>query len=266
MKTSIVLWNAATGAKLHELTSDQWWIGALGYSPDGRQVYSWSGAKKVYIWDVATGKLLRDFPAGMRQSYKGMFSGDGKWFVCRSELEGLLLYDLASGHEVRRFKIPGMHFADRPGLAFSPDGRTLAVGDAEGAIHVVELASGQLRHTFSGGHQAGIMALIYSEDSERLISGSEDTTALVWDLIGRQSFKRELLQQPDLDACWTDLVGGDAARAYQAIRKLVASPNAAVAYLRKRLEPAPAPDAKRQAKLILDLDSDAFAARDAAMK
>jgi RNA polymerase sigma factor (sigma-70 family) len=266
MKTSIVLWNAATGAKLHELISDQSWIGALGFSPDGRKVYSWTGAKKVYIWDVATGKLLRDFPAGTRQSYKGMFSGDGKWFACRSEKEGLLLYELASGHEVRRFKIQGMNFVDRPGLAFSPDGRTLAVGDTEGAVHVVELASGQLRHTLSGGHQAGIMALIYSVDSERLISGSEDTTALVWDLIGRQSSKREPFQQADLAGCWTDLVGDDAAPAYRAIRKLIASPNEAVAYLRKRLVPVPAPDAKRQGKLIADLDSDTFAVRDTAMK
>jgi WD40 repeat protein len=263
---NIVLWDAATGKKLHALNKDQWWSGALGFSPDSRLVYSWSGSKKVIIWDVITGKLLREFPAGVGHCYKGKFSPDGTWFACRSREEGLLLYNLASGSEACRFKIEDVDNAYWTGLAFSPDGRTLAAGDAAGVIHWVELATGKLRRRLTGGHEAGIGGLGFSADGAVLVSGSEDTTAVVWDVAGRLNTKREPLRQAALDACWADLVSDDAGRAFQAVRKLVASPYEAVADLKKRLPPVSAPNAKRIATLISDLDSETFAVRDAAMK
>src|SRR5262249_49891374 len=66
--------------------------------------------------------------------------------------------------------------------------------------------------------------------------------------------------------CWTDLGSDDAAQAFRALGRLIASPAEAVALLRKHLQPIAAPDAKRLEKLITDLDSDTFTIRDAAMK
>src|SRR5262249_13159354 len=151
-----------------------------------------------------TGKLLREFPAGAGHCYTGEFSSDGRWFACRSREEGLLLYNLASGIETYRLKIQDRNNAALGGLAFSPDGRMLAAGDPAGIIHLVELASGKLRHRLAGGHEAGIGGLCFSADGARLISGSEDTTALVWEVTGRLGTKRAPLQPAELDACWTD--------------------------------------------------------------
>jgi RNA polymerase sigma factor (sigma-70 family) len=265
-KAKIVLWSMDTGKKLNELTADDGWIGALAFADNGRTLYSWGWEKKVRIWDVATAKLQREFSAGLRQCYTGKFSPDGKWFVCKSRQEGIMLYNLALGGERYRFKITGMDHADYPGLAFSPDGRTLAVGDVAGTIHLAELATGKIRHRLTDGHRAGIAALVFSADGERLISGSEDTTALVWDVTGRRSAKREALMPADLGACWNDLASDDAPRGYQAMRILVLSPADAVTVLAAHLHPAAAPDAKRIDKLIANLDSETFATRDAATK
>jgi hypothetical protein len=65
----------------------------------------------------------------------------------------------------------------------------------------------------------------------------------------------------DLDALWTDLAGKDAARAFDAIRKLSASPDQAVTLLTGRVRPATAADPKRLARLLGDLDSDRFEVR-----
>jgi len=115
-----------------------------------------------------------------------------------------------------------------------------------------------------GGHQGSISALLFTPDGKRLVSGSADTTALVWDLTGGLTARHRPLTAPELDACWTDLAGADAERAYQAIRRLAASPTEMLPYLAKRLQPAAHADAKRVARLISDLDSDQFTVREQA--
>jgi WD40 repeat protein len=207
----------------------------LGFAPDSTTLYSWSGDKKVRFWDVATGKTLREF-ATDPEVYIGCFSPNGKWLVCGSRKEPLLLYDMATGTAVHRLEIPAMGYGDRH-FAISRDSRTLAAGDEEGNIHLVELASGKFRRHLLGGHQGSISALLFSADSKRLVSGSTDTTAIVWDLMGQRNRRRKPLSTADLQACWTDLAGDDAERAYQAICRLANSPSEMVPYLSKQLPP-----------------------------
>ncbi len=66
-------------------------------------------------------------------------------------------------------------------LVFSPDGKMLATGHADGTIHLLEVATRQERRCFRG-HRGEITALAFTPDGKRLISGSKDTTALVWDV------------------------------------------------------------------------------------
>jgi hypothetical protein len=71
-------------------------------------------------------------------------------------------------------------------------------------------------------------------------------------------------QPPDtaeLQHAWTALAGGDAKAAFQAIRRLVAAPEPAVAFLRERLKPAAAAAAAQVRALIRRLDSERFAER-----
>jgi hypothetical protein len=73
------------------------------------------------------------------------------------------------------------------------------------------------------------------------------------------------------EALWADLGGEDARRAYQAVRALAARPQEAVPLLRDRLRavaasPAFDDDPARIARLIANLDSAEFDARDKASK
>src|SRR5262249_17133159 len=68
----------------------------------------------------------------------------------------------------------------------------------------------------------------------------------------------------DLDKQWATLAGSDASKAFQAIRRLAASPNLAVPYLKAHLSPAPSPNEKRIAQLVADLDSNQFDVPEAA--
>ncbi len=269
--SDLVIWDAATGKKRQVCVGHQGVvIGALGFSPDSGTLYSWSllgRDRKVRLWDVVTGKMLREFAAGDEAGvYTGSFSANGKWFACGGMPQLLLLYDVATGTAVHRLEIPALRYGNARGFAISPDSRTLAVGDEQGTIHLVELASGKFRQRLVGGHQGNINALLFAADGKRLVSGSTDTTALVWDLTGQLNASAKPISAADLNVCWTDLAGEDAERAYQSIRRLAASPTTMIPYVSKQLQPAASVDARHVDGLIIDLASDQFTVRDQAFK
>jgi hypothetical protein len=193
--------------------------------------------------------------------YAAAVSPDGRLIAYGSYWHYLAIHEVLTGKAVH---VIDKLLPDGAGsLAFSPDGRTLAwSGWQQPTIHLLELATGKERHRFEG-HKRRVTSLAFSADGRTLISGSEDTTAMVWDLSGKQSRENCAL---DLDAAWHELAGMDAARAYQAMRRLAAMPTETVAYLRKQLQLVPAVDEKRLAKLIADLDSNQFAVREEASK
>jgi RNA polymerase sigma factor (sigma-70 family) len=263
----------ATGKVLHRLAGHDRrpWDGA--FSPDGRILVVWGLDRSAHVWDVAGGRRLRRFPLGTgagairpdrRDVYAAALSPDGRLLAYGSpdwEDRHVALHDLATGGVVRVIdKLPDRVSA----LAFSPDGRTLAWGGKRDAtLHLVELATGRERASFHG-HRGQVLSLAFSADGRTLVSGSADTTALVWDLAGRLAAEgRGKPPAAELEACWADLAGEDAARAYRALRRL-ASADEAIPYLRKRLRPVPVVDEKRLARLIAELDSDEFAARERA--
>ncbi|HEY9749387.1 MAG TPA: NB-ARC domain-containing protein, partial [Allocoleopsis sp.] len=73
-------------------------------------------------------------------------------------------------------------------VAFSPDGEFLAVGDADGAVSLWQLADQQKLFTHKG-HVGWVRSLAFSPDSQWLASGSEDQKIILWDLANSCAFK-----------------------------------------------------------------------------
>jgi hypothetical protein len=155
-------------------------------------------------------------------------------------------------------------------MAFSPDSRLLAWSGWWGdpSVHLVEVATGQECHRFVG-HTGRVLPLSFSADGTKLVSGSDDTTALVWDLTGKLAAGEEWgkpLTAKEIEAAWTDLAGDDAAHAYELIRRLSAAPREPVVFVRDHLKPVAVADQKRIARLIGDLDAEDFAVRERATR
>jgi WD40 repeat protein len=75
---------------------------------------------------------------------------------------------------------------DRPdpgfnSTAFSPNGETLAAAGYSGDIYLWEVNTAEVRHVFKG-HRGRVSSLEFSPDGSRLLSGSADATAIIWDL------------------------------------------------------------------------------------
>jgi hypothetical protein len=112
------------------------------------------------------------------------------------------------------------------------------------------------------GHRAFIHGLAFSSDGRTLVSGSMDTTALLWDLRGR----RPVRPLADLETLWKRLTDADAARAYQAMLEFATVPEQATPLLRERVHAAQAPDPRRLKQLLADLDSERFEVREHAAR
>jgi WD40 repeat protein len=109
------------------------------------------------------------------------FSADGTLLASWTQMErAIRIWDTKTGKLLGRLLLNDQR-QERVHLAWSPDGRTLAVG--ERTIQLWEVTSRKVRREFVG-HAGEVRSLAFSPDGRLLASGSVDTTVLIWDVWG----------------------------------------------------------------------------------
>ncbi|HZU34461.1 MAG TPA: PQQ-binding-like beta-propeller repeat protein [Gemmataceae bacterium] len=154
------------------------WVSGLAFTPDGKTLAAscWDGTAR--LWDPATGKQKRclrrlpnPIPGQGRVAFLGVaVTPDGKQVVAVENHSTVHVWEIATGKEVRRLE---GHYGF--GMALSPDGKTLAVGESgeSGTQFVLwDLATGQQRHVF-GAAKLPVSALAFSPDSKLIAAGDE---------------------------------------------------------------------------------------------
>jgi WD40 repeat protein len=106
-----------------------------------------------------------------------------------------VLLDLRSPQPVRRPLEPGIGRISA--VAFSPDGKRLAVGGEHAPAPVlIDIASGRVAHRMTGGgHRDGIISMRFDPTGSRLATGgTHDLQAIVWDTATGRPIRQ--LKQP----------------------------------------------------------------------
>jgi hypothetical protein len=106
-----------------------------------------------------------------------------------------------------------------------------------------------------------VQCMGFAPDGRHFVTGSEDGTALVWDLSPAPA-----AQLGDAEGLWTELAAEDAARAFRALGKLFGDAAAAVKLCRVRLAGAALPAAADVQRKLQELDSPLFAVRQKAQE
>jgi WD40 repeat protein len=109
------------------------------------------------------------------------FSPDGRYLAAadRGHPPGLRVWEVSSGREALRLKLPDVQGLTVISLAFSPDGKALAAACPDEAVRVWEVATGkELNHFGSPPYAAG---LAFAPDG-RLLFGVCGSQVLCWDL------------------------------------------------------------------------------------
>jgi WD40 repeat protein len=264
---TVVLIDKATGKERRRLqhsgTGET--VTVFAFAPDGKTlaVLDRGGKGEICLWELANGN--ERYRLGSPHGFQSVvFSPDGKTLAAETWAEQAILYDPATGKQRR---ILGVEAATRgvtviaPRLAFSPDGRVLALGSGDGTVGLFEVVTGTER-VREPMHDRVVSCLAFSPDGQRLLTGSHDGTARLRSVrdFGPDVTPPEVLAAGDLDRLWSDL-RGDAPRALQAIRTLAARPEQAVPFLAGRLPVVAPVPAEHFTKLIADLDDQRFAIR-----
>jgi WD40 repeat protein len=191
----IKVWDAVDGRELVCLPAHAIPVRGLAFSPDGRQLASYGGGVgpaggypspgEVKVWDAADGRQLLCIPGNEAADWVNAFSAvafspaatEPRRRLAFADGRTVRVCDPATGKELFRL---GKHPYVVNSVAYSPDGRRLASGSADGVVKVWDADTGKETLAF---HQAGgVGGLAFSPDSRRLAAAAGDNIVKVWDL------------------------------------------------------------------------------------
>jgi WD40 repeat protein len=161
-------------------------IASVAFSPDGA-VLAVGSSQHLSLFDAKTWQRLRDLPCDLNPVVA--FSPAGRCLACgmRSNFPSG-----NGGHVVLFDYVTGERAADFPGaggqVAFSPDGKWLAMGPSNGVAVVIDVATRQTIASVRPG--SDLWAMAFTPDGHQLVTSCSGETELkVWDLSSQRLFR-----------------------------------------------------------------------------
>jgi WD40 repeat protein len=190
----VLLWEMPEAKLLHTLKVNGA-VRAVAFSSDGKRLATTGDDPAVQLWDPATGKPgaklegATDWGTALEFSPDGKTiaggSFDGRWRLW--EVTGKKLQEVAAVAPPPA-KTPATTPSSVTALAFSPDGKSIAVGSQDSQIYLFQTADGKFIRPLPG-HASAITSLAFHPTGTVLASASKDRTIRLWNPANAQVLK-----------------------------------------------------------------------------
>jgi WD40 repeat protein len=174
---TVRVWDAATTRELYRHRHNGQVFACVAISPDGKTVAA--GTHNLIVRrELATGKALLPLPAEEGWIQRLAFSPDGKLLAGGGTDKLVRFWDPKTGQESKRSLTVAEHVR---GLAFSPDGGTLAVMAGVGDSVLLADVNGLLPERWLKGPRRGLFCVAFSPDGRTAAAGNNEGIVCVWE-------------------------------------------------------------------------------------
>ncbi len=180
-------WNPNTGEELAAFKDISSSVRFLAFSPHGEHILIGSQKQTPSIWNVKSLEKEHMVDAAMTSATDAEYSPQGTLIVMSALTDMFSLFHADGSIENRLPHIAHSTYA----VAFAPDGNSYAYAGESHDLEILPRSShfvdspsqheeGWEGHRSYKGHTASINALAFSPHGKYIVSGSQDTTAIVW--------------------------------------------------------------------------------------
>jgi WD40 repeat protein len=154
------IWDVLMGTELRIIEDDEHRLGCVAFSPDGTIIASGSSTETVQLWS-ATGSTRQHALEGHRHCVHSLaFSPDSRSIVsCKKHNP----------------------WGNGDPVAYSPDGKSIAMGSS--TIRIWDANTSVAAHPILEDYRASINSVAFSRDGLLIVSGSNDQTVRIWDVL-----------------------------------------------------------------------------------
>jgi WD40 repeat protein len=183
------VWNVARQEVVATLRGNAETVKAVAFCPDGLHIATGGDDRKTRVWSIVTEELRADL-GGERYSITGVtWSPSGGQLAALESYGSVRLWDVRGGRLIQPSVLEAFFrrllFLERDEyrykptrLAFSPDGRLLAVPRGE-RVRLLDVERWSEVAVLQG-HAGQVTAAAFSPDGSLVATASEDGTARLW--------------------------------------------------------------------------------------